>query len=203
MNQWLRLALEAGPLAVFFITNSRYGIMVGTAAFMAATTVSVAVSYALERRVPIMPMVGCFFVLLFGGLTLWLDDELFIKIKPTVVNLLFATALFVGMAYRRNLVKVVLGTVMELRDEGWRILTVRWAWFFVVLAALNEIVWRTMSTDAWVNFKVFGIMPLTLAFSFAQIPVFMRYQVTGADDGADGGAVDTKAGPEPGPERGA
>ena len=200
MNQWLRLALEAGPLAVFFITNSRYGIMVGTAAFMAATTVSVAVSYALERRVPIMPMVGCFFVLLFGGLTLWLDDELFIKIKPTVVNLLFATALFVGMAYRRYLVKVVLGTVMDLKEEGWRILTVRWAWFFVVLAALNEIVWRTMSTDAWVNFKVFGIMPLTLAFSFAQIPVFMRYQV--AADGGTNDTAETASGAQPGPERG-
>ncbi len=202
MNQWLRLALEAGPLAVFFLANSRYGIMVGTAAFMAATTVSVAVSYALERRVPIMPMVGCFFVLLFGGLTLWLDDELFIKIKPTVVNLLFATALFVGMAYKRNLVKVVLGTVMDLTEEGWRILTVRWAWFFVVLAALNEVVWRTLSTDAWVNFKVFGIMPLTLVFSFAQIPVFMRYQVPAADGAADDTA-ETASGAQPGPERGA
>lgn len=195
MNQWLRLALEAGPLAVFFFTNGRYGIMVGTAAFMAATTVSVALSYALERRLPVMPLVGCFFVLLFGGLTLWLDDELFIKLKPTVVNLLFATALFVGMALRRNLLKVVLGAVMELREEGWRILTVRWAWFFVLLAGLNEVVWRTMSTDAWVNFKVFGIMPLTLLFSMAQIPVILRHQEQDREAAADPASADPASGP--------
>lgn len=192
MNQWLRLALEAGPLAVFFIANNRFGIMVGTGAFMAATTVSLAVSYALERRVPVMPVVGCFFVLLFGGLTLWLDDELFIKIKPTVVNLLFATLLFAGLLLKRNLLKVALGTVMQMDREGWRILTVRWAWFFVLLAALNEAVWRTMSTDAWVNFKVFGIMPLTLVFSMAQIPVIMRHQIAeGSDAAADKGTDET------------
>ena len=185
----LRLALEAGPLAVFFVTNSLYGLMTGTAAFMVATTLALAASWRLERRLPVMPLVGCFFVLLFGGLTLWLDDELFIKIKPTVVNLLFAAALFAGLATGRTLLKVVLGTVMELREEGWRILTLRWAWFFVFLAALNEGVWRSMSTDAWVNFKVFGILPLTLAFSASQIPVFLRYQITPDPEGEPGGAA--------------
>lgn len=181
MSPILRLALEAGPLAVFFVTNNLYGLMTGTGAFMVATTLALAMSWQLERRLPVMPLVGCFFVLLFGGLTLWLDDELFIKIKPTAVNLLFAAALFTGLAMKRNLMKIVMGTVMEMDDAGWRILTVRWAWFFVLLAILNEVVWRSFSTDVWVNFKVFGIMPLTLLFSALQVPVILRHQTTPED----------------------
>lgn len=178
---WTRLAIEAGPLAVFFIVNSLQGIMWGTAVFMLATTVSVILSIRLEKRWPIMPIVSCFFVLLFGGLTLALNDDLFIKLKPTIVNLLFAAVLFVGLALRRQVLKVLLGTLMELTDLGWRLLTWRWAVFFVFLAALNEIVWRTMSTDFWVSFKLFGILPLTLAFSAAQIPLLLRHQPVPAD----------------------
>jgi intracellular septation protein len=177
VNQYTRLLIEAGPLAVFFVTNSQAGIMAGTGAFMAATGISVLLSWHFERKLPIMPLVGCFFVLLFGGLTLWLEDDLFIKLKPTVVNLLFATALFTSLALKRNVLKLVLGTVLNLADEGWRILTLRWACFFVVLALLNEVVWRTMTTDAWVNFKVFGILPLTLVFSALQMPVILRHQI--------------------------
>lgn len=173
---WARLAIEAGPLAVFFIINSLQGIMWGTAAFMVATSVSVVLSIRLEKRWPIMPIVSCFFVLLFGGLTLVLNDDLFIKLKPTIVNLLFAAVLFVGLVLRRQVLKVLLGTLMELTDIGWRLLTWRWAVFFVLLAALNEIVWRTMSTDFWVSFKLFGILPLTLAFSAAQIPLLLKHQ---------------------------
>ena len=177
VNQYTRLLIEAGPLAVFFVTNSQAGIMAGTGAFMAATAVAVLLSWHFERKLPIMPLVGCFFVLLFGGLTLWLEDDLFIKLKPTVVNLLFATVLFTSLALRRNVMKPLLGTVLSLTETGWRILTVRWACFFVVLAVLNEIVWRTMPTDAWVNFKVFGIMPLTLVFSALQMPVILKHQI--------------------------
>jgi intracellular septation protein len=172
-----RLALEAGPLAVFFIVNRMEGIMVGTAAFMVATILSVAVSYRLERRMPLMPLIGCGFVMLFGGLTLWLDDELFIKLKPTVVNLLFAAILFAGLATGRTFLKLLMGSVLSLTDEGWRILTWRWAFFFVFLAVLNEIVWRTLPTDAWVNFKVFVLMPLTIVFAMAQLPVIMKNTV--------------------------
>lgn len=177
MNQFVRLFVEAGPLAVFFVANSQAGIMTGTAVFMAAIVVAVAVSWHLERRVPIMPVVGAGFVLLFGGLTLWLQDDLFIKIKPTLVNLLFATVLFVAHLMRRNVLKRLLGTVLNLADEGWRVLGIRWAWFFLLLAVVNEIVWRNMATDAWVNFKVFGIMPLTLLFSALQAPLILRHQV--------------------------
>jgi intracellular septation protein len=178
VNQFTRLLIEAGPLAVFFVTNTQAGIMAGTGAFMAATAVSVLLSWHLERRLPIMPLVGCFFVMLFGGLTLWLDDDLFIKLKPTFVNLLFATVLFTSLALRRNVLKPLLGAVLNLSETGWRILTLRWACFFVVLALLNEVVWRTMTTDAWVNFKVFGILPLTLVFSALQMPVIMKHQIS-------------------------
>ncbi len=194
MTPLIRLLVEAGPLAVFFFTNAQAGIMIGTGAFMAATLVSVAISWRVERKLPIMPLVGCGFVLLFGGLTLWLDDELFIKIKPTVVNLLFATALFVGLAFRRNLLKPLLGSVFSMDETGWRILTVRWACFFVLLAALNEVVWRSLSTDAWVNFKVFGIMPLTLVFSALQMPLIMRHQLP--EGGVEGEAEKKGAGAE-------
>ncbi|WP_207480144.1 septation protein A [Arenibaculum pallidiluteum] len=185
MTPFTRLLVEGGPLAAFFIANARAGIMTGTGVFMAATALSLLISWRLERRVPIMPLVGCFFVLVFGGLTLWLEDEVFIKLKPTIVNLLFATALFTGLALRRNLMKPLLGTVMSLDEEGWRRLSLRWACFFVLLAVLNEVVWRSLSTDAWVNFKVFGIMPLTLLFSATQVPLIMRHQLPEKEAGAE------------------
>ena len=184
MTQLVRLLIEAGPLAVFFIANSQAGIMVGTALFMVATAVALTFSWRIERRLPVMPLVGAGFVLLFGGLTLWLQDELFIKLKPTLVNLLFATVLFVAYFMRRNVLKHILGTVLNLREEGWRSLGIRWAFFFVVLAILNEVVWRTQTTDTWVNFKVFGIMPLTLLFSALQTPLILRNQIP-EDDKAD------------------
>lgn len=177
MNPYVRLLIEAGPLAAFFIANAQAGIMTGTAVFMVATTVAVLVSWHLERKVPVMPVVGAGFVLLFGGLTLWLNDDLFIKLKPTLVNLLFATVLLTAWILRRNVLKHLLGAVMTLTEEGWRTLSLRWACFFVVLAVLNEVVWRTMSTDDWVNFKVFGILPLTLLFSALQTPLILRHQI--------------------------
>ncbi|NNG05188.1 MAG: septation protein A [Inquilinus sp.] len=177
VSPFLRLALEAGPLLVFFVTNSLYGIMAGTAAFMVVMPIAVFASYRLERRLPIMPLVGCFFVLLFGGLTLWQGDELFIKLKPTIVNLLFAAVLFVGLALRRQYLKLLMGAVLHLDEEGWRRLTWRWAFFFLVLAALNELVWRNVSTDSWVAFKTFGIIPLTLAFGIAQVPLLTKHQI--------------------------
>lgn len=173
----LRMALEAGPLVAFFIVNRIEGIMTGTAVFMVATLISVALSYWLERRVPLMPLIGCGFVMVFGGLTLWLDDAIFIKIKPTVVNLLFAGILFGGLAFGRVFLKLLMGTVLNLTDEGWRLLTWRWAFFFIFLAILNEIVWRSLPTDAWVNFKVFEIMPLSIAFGAAQIPLIMKHTI--------------------------
>lgn len=176
-NPVLKLAIDIGPLAVFFIANSRWGIMTGTGAFMGATIISLGLSLGLFRRVPILPLATAVFVLFFGGLTIILDNELFIKLKPTVVNTLFGVILLGGLAMNRLLLKPLLGAVFELTDEGWRKLSIRWAVFFFVLAILNEIVWRNVSTDMWVNFKVFGIMPLTILFSFAQVPLLTRYRI--------------------------
>ena len=123
-----------------------------------------------------MPLVSGAVVVVFGGLTLALQDEQFIKLKPTIVNSMFGLVLLGGLWLGRPLLAVVLDSMFDLTDEGWRKLTLRWALFFFVLAALNEIVWRTQSTDFWVSFKVFGIMPLTIAFALAQTPLLMRYE---------------------------
>ncbi|WP_439816659.1 septation protein A [Zavarzinia sp. CC-PAN008] len=182
MSPWLRLATEAGPLIVFFVCNAQFGLIVGTGAFMAATLASLAVTYHQERRIPVLPLVSGVCVLAFGGLTVALDDELFIKIKPTVVNLLFATALFAGLAFRQFFLKMLLGSMIALDDAGWRILTVRWGVFFLILAALNEIVWRSFSTETWISFKLLGIMPLTLVFSALQLPLLQRHSLSDASE---------------------
>lgn len=176
MNQGLKLALEAGPLVVFFIVNAKMGIYIATAVFMAVTVAALGYSYVKLKKLPTMPLVGGAFILVFGGLTIALEDDTFIKLKPTIVNTLFAAALFIGLALKKNFLKTVLESALTLDEEGWRTLAIRWAWFFLVLAALNEAVWRTQTTDMWVNFKVFGIMPLTLLFSFSQVPLILRHQ---------------------------
>ncbi len=174
---FLKLAIEAGPLVAFFIANSRWGIITGTGIFMAATLISLGLSLSLFRRLPLLPLATAVFVLFFGGLTIILNDDFFIKIKPTVVNTLFGVLLLGGVALNRLVMKPLLGTVLALTDEGWRKLSIRWALFFFLLAILNEIVWRSVSTDMWVNFKVFGIMPLTILFSFSQLPLLTRYRL--------------------------
>jgi intracellular septation protein len=177
LNPLLKLALELGPLGIFFLANQRAGIFTATGIFIAATLVSLAIHYALVRKLPIMPLVSGAVVVVFGGLTLFLQDELFIKLKPTIVNTLFGLTLLGGLYFRKPLLAIVMDSMFNLTDEGWRKLTFRWAIFFFVLAALNEIVWRTQTTDFWVSFKVFGIMPITIAFALAQTPLLMRYEV--------------------------
>jgi intracellular septation protein len=176
MHPVAKLVTEIGPLVIFFFANSRYGIFTATAAFMIATLVSLSVSYAVNRRLAVLPLVTGVFVLVFGGLTIWLNDELFIKLKPTIVNTLFGLILLGGLAFGRPLLQVVLDSVVELTREGWRKLTLRWGLFFLFLAVVNEVVWRNFSTDAWVTFKVFGIMPITMVFALAQVPLLTRYR---------------------------
>ncbi len=171
----LKLLIELGPLVAFFITQRVRDIFWATGVFMVAISISLIASRRLERRWPTMPLVTAFFVLTLGGLTLYLQDATFIKLKPTIVNLLFATILLGGLAAGRLFLKVVFESAFQLEDLGWRILTVRFGIFFVFLAGLNEIVWRNFSEDAWVNFKVFGIMPLTLVFMLAQSKLLERH----------------------------
>jgi len=173
--------VDLGPLVVFFAANYLYGIMAGTAALMAATIVAIGITYTTERRVPLMPAITCVFVMIFGGLTLVFDNEIFIKLKPTIVNLLFASALTTGIVLRRNLMKVMLGRVMQLTDEGWLIMTKRWISMFIVLAVVNEAVWRSVDTDTWVSFKAFGIPVLVIVFSLFLVPVVQKHQIKAPD----------------------
>ena len=178
-HDWRKLVLELGPLGVFFAVNAvfgkSHGLYPATAALMVATLVALVVSWRMMKRLPIMPVVSGVVVVVFGSLTLILQDELFIKLKPTIVNVLFGTVLLGGLAFGRSLLGVVFDSVFDLDAEGWRRLTLRWGLFFFVLAGLNEAVWRNFSTDTWVSFKVFGIMPLTFLFALAQVPLIQRH----------------------------
>jgi intracellular septation protein len=170
-----KLAIELGPLLVFFGTNAAAGIYAGTAAFMVATLLSLAVAWLRYRKLPIMPLVSGVIVLVFGGLTLYLRDETFIKLKPTIVYSMFAVLLAAGLLMKKPVLELLLGPVFNLTEEGWRKLTLRWALFFAAMAVLNELIWRNVSTDAWVSFKAFGFLPLTFLFAVTQVPLMQRY----------------------------
>tara|TARA_B100000579_G_C22719062_1_gene798440 strand:+ start:456 stop:995 length:540 start_codon:yes stop_codon:yes gene_type:complete len=172
-----KLIIDIGPLAVFFIFYSRSGLQASILPFMIATIIAVLISYILEKKIPIMPTIGASIVLVFGGLTIYFDNEVFFKMKPTIINFLFAIILYGGTKIKGPVLKYLLGAALKLEDEGWKILTQRWIGFFIALAVLNEIVWRTQSTDMWVNFKVFGILPITLIFTMTQFPLIKKYQI--------------------------
>ncbi len=181
----LKLAIELGPLLVFFGTNAAAGIYAGTAAFMAATVVSLAVAWFSYHKLPIMPLVSGVIVLVFGGLTLYLRDETFIKLKPTIVYTMFAILLAAGLVWKKPVLELLFGPVFTLTEEGWRKLTLRWALFFAVMAVVNELVWRNVSTDAWVSFKAFGFLPLTFLFAVLQVPLMQRHGNEPTEQGKD------------------
>ena len=188
----LKLALEIGPLMVFFFGNLRGEwlvdkfpalsavggpVFVATALFMAATVISLIVSKIVFHHLPVMPLVSGVVVLMFGSLSIWLQDETFIKMKPTIVNTLFGVALLVGLMFGKSLLGYVFNAAFQLDETGWKKLTLRWGIFFLVLAVMNEIVWRNFSDAAWVNFKVWGTMPITILFTLSQMPLIMRHTI--------------------------
>jgi intracellular septation protein len=202
LNPFLKLALDLGPLLLFFFANARpalfepllapmipeavqhgerAGIFVATAVFMVAILVALVISYALTRRLPVMAIVSAVVVVVFGGATLIFQNDTFIKLKPTIIYLLFTATLFGGLIFRKPLLAAVFDQVFHLTEEGWRKLTVRWALFFLALAVLNEIVWRTQTTDTWVTFKVFGVMPLTFIFAALQYPLLTKHEAVPAE----------------------
>ena len=181
INPWLKLAIEMGPLILFFLANAKFGIFVATGAFMVAILVAVGLSWHLTRHVPTMMWVTAIIVMIFGGLTIYLNDERFIKLKPTIINGLFGGILAFGLTTGRSYLKVVLeASFPPMTEQGWRLLTRNWMLFFFTMALVNEIVWRNFSTDFWVAFKAFGFLPLTFLFVILQMPLAMRHQI--ADD---------------------
>lgn len=217
-NPWLKLALEVGPLLIFFGAYS-YGadiaawagyptlglneaeaaavasggegseaalsktkIMAATAIFMPTMLIAVAISWFVAKKIPVMPMFSLVLVLIFGGLTLWLQNETFFKMKPTILNAFFGAALLGGLAMGKMFLKVIFQEGWTITDEGWRILTIRWALFFFCMAILNEVIWRNFSSDTWVQFKVWGNFPITMVFAIFQMRTIMKYQLPEKED---------------------
>ena len=197
VNPALKLALEMGPLIVFFFANSRAEqlassfpalvslggpLFIATAFFMVATAISLIASWMLTRALPLMPIVSGVVVFIFGALTLILQDEIFIKMKPTIINSLFGVVLLGGVVFKKPLLKYVLGAAFELDETGWNKLSIRWAMFFFAMAVLNEFLWRNFSTDFWITFKVWGNLPITIVFMLFQLPLIKRHSLEEAAD---------------------
>ena len=173
----VKLGLDFAPLAVFFVAFKLGGVMSATLALMAATAISIAVIYAVERKLALAPLISGGLVMVLGGLSVALHDEQFIKLKPTIVNVTFAAILLGGVVIgKRGLLKYVLDVAFQLTDRGWMILSRRWGFFFLFLAILNECIWRNFPTEFWVNFKVFGMFTLTILFAISQIKLVEAYQ---------------------------
>ena len=164
-----KFLLEMTPLVIFFITYKYMGLMEATIALMISTTISIIIFWLVFKKVATMPLVTAVLVLVFGGLTLYFDDTFFIKIKPTIIYLLFASGLLGALAFGRSLMKTVLGEAVELTDQGWFKMSLHWGLFFLFLAGLNEFVWRSFDEETWVQFKAFMLLPLTLGFSIIEL----------------------------------
>lgn len=177
-GQGRKLLLDLGPLVVFFATNYITGdFMLAVGLLVAATVVALAAGWMLERRISMMALFGCVAVAFFGGLSLYFDNELFIKIKPTVLTILLAAVIAGGRLLGRNPLGLLMGTQLRMRDAGWRALSWLWVAMFLTTALANEIAWRSLSTDDWVTFKVFGITAISLLFAVLSVPVMTKHQI--------------------------
>ena len=173
----IKSLIEIIPLILFFIANAKYGIIVATKIFVITTLIALVVSYLHLKKVSTPLLITSFLVLIFGGLTIFFKDPTFIKLKPTIVYFLFSLFLFVGLALKKNFLQIYLSNLIKINDTGWNILTKRWGIFFLLMALLNETIWRNFSTDFWVSFKVFGFLPLTIIFTLLQQNLIKKYSI--------------------------
>ena len=173
----IKFATDFGPLLIFFIIyfNSENDLKVAIPPFIVATLVALIVIYFLEKRIPMVPLVSGVLITLFGGLTLYFDNKIFFYMKPTIINILFATVLFFGNFFtKKPLLKIFFQNALNLEDEGWKKLNYRWIFFFIFVAILNEIIWRTQTEIFWVNFKVWGLLPISFLFAASQVPLINK-----------------------------
>ncbi len=177
MGSKTKLVLDLAPLLVFFLTYRFFGLLEATGAIIVTTLLCLLIAYIKEKRIAVMPLVSGIAITVLGGLTLWLNDEYFIKIKPTLVNLLFSSILLGGLCFRKSMLKYVFESAMSLTEEGWKALSRNWGLYFMGLAVLNEYIWRNYSTDFWVNFKVFGMFSLSMLFMLSQLPLIKKHWV--------------------------
>ena len=179
MNKFLKIISDFGPLLIFFIFYKKYGMIQAILPLIIATVISIIIMYCFEKKISPMPIIGAVLVSVFGGLTIYFDNKVFFYMKPTIINMLFALILIYGKFFlKKSLLQLLLENSIKLKDEGWKILTDRWIYFFVFLAFLNEMVWRTQSEEMWVQFKVFGILPITFVFTIFQIRIIEKFRIT-------------------------
>ena len=179
MNKFLKIISDFGPLLIFFIFYKKYGMIEAILPLIIATVISIIIMYYFEKKISPMPIIGAVLVSVFGGLTIYFDNKVFFYMKPTIINILFALILMYGKFFlKKSLLQLLLENSIKLKDEGWKILTDRWIYFFIFLAFLNEMVWRTQSEEIWVQFKVFGILPITFVFTIFQIRIIEKFRIT-------------------------
>ena len=179
MNKFLKIISDFGPLLIFFIFYKKYGMIEAILPLIIATVISIIIMYCFEKKISPMPIIGAVLVSVFGGLTIYFDNKVFFYMKPTIINILFALILMYGKFFlKKSLLQLLLENSIKLKDEGWKILTDRWIYFFIFLAFLNEMVWRTQSEEIWVQFKVFGILPITFVFTMFQIKILEKFRIT-------------------------
>lgn len=179
MNKFLKIISDFGPLLIFFIFYKKYGMIEAILPLIIATVISIIIMYCFEKKISPMPIIGAVLVSVFGGLTIYFDNKVFFYMKPTIINILFALVLMYGKFFlKKSLLQLLLENSIKLKDEGWKILTDRWIYFFIFLAFLNEMVWRTQSEEIWVQFKVFGILPITFVFTIFQIRIIEKFRIT-------------------------
>jgi intracellular septation protein len=179
-KSFVKFVTDFGPLLVFlfFYYNSDKNLIIAIPPFIIATLIALIVVWLLEKRIPMVPLIGGILISLFGGLTIYFDNPIFIYIKPTIINILFGLALLFGKYFTEEpILKKILGKSLALSNEGWILLNKRWIFFFFLLAILNELVWRTQSEEVWVNFKVWGILPITLIFTIFQISLINKHKI--------------------------